>query len=71
MVGLEVAGEPGMVHPLLTKLMCVAAVASIVFAFGPFIFPYVEPAMGAFPFDVAEAVLSATFGFALHAAMFG
>jgi hypothetical protein len=60
-----------MVNPLLTKLMCVAAVASIVFAVGPFVFPYVEPAMGTLPFDMAEAVLSASMGFALHAAMFG
>jgi len=51
--------------------MCVAAVASIVFAAGPLIFPFVEPMMGELPFDVAEAVFSATIGFALHAAMFG
>ena len=60
-----------MVHPLLTKLMCVGAVASVIFAVGPIVFPYFEPAMGELPFDMAEAVLSATIGFALHAAMFG
>jgi hypothetical protein len=69
-LGLQ-GGEPGMVNPLLTKLMCVAAVASVVFAVGPVIFPYVEPAMGELPFGVAEAVLSTTIGFVLHAAMFG
>jgi len=69
-VGLQ-AGSRGMVHPLLTKLMCVAAVASVIFAVGPFIFPYVEPMMGKLPFDAAEAVLSASIGFALHTAMFG
>jgi hypothetical protein len=58
-------------HPLLTKLMCVAAVAGVIFAAGRVIFPFVEPTMGELPFDVAEAVLSATIGFALHAAMFG
>jgi hypothetical protein len=60
-----------MVHPLLTKLMCVAAVASVIFAVGPMIFPYVEPTIGELPFDMAEAVLSTTIGFALHTAMFG
>ena len=51
--------------------MCVAAVAGVIFAAGRVIFPFVEPTMGELPFDVAEAVLSATIGFALHAAMFG
>ena len=58
-------------HPLVTKLICVAAVASIVFVAGPHIFPFVEPTMGELPFNLAEAVLSATIGFALDAAMFG
>jgi len=58
-------------HPIVTKLMCVAAVASVMFAVGPFVFPYVEPTIGALPFDIGEAILSATIGFALHAAMFG
>jgi uncharacterized protein (DUF697 family) len=56
---------------VVTTLMCVAAVAGIVFAAGRLIFPFVEPTMGEFPFSVAEAVLSATIGFALDAAMFG
>jgi hypothetical protein len=58
-------------HSLATKLMCVAAVAGIIFAAGRFIFPYVEPTMGELSFNVAEAVLSATLGFALDSAMFG
>jgi hypothetical protein len=58
-------------HPVLTKLMCVAAVASVIFAVGRVVFPYFEPAMGELPFNMAEAVLSATIGFALHATMFG
>jgi hypothetical protein len=58
-------------HSLATKLMCVAAVASIIFAVGRVIFPFVEPSMGVLSFNVAEAVLSATIGFALDAAMFG
>jgi hypothetical protein len=58
-------------HPLVTKLMCVAAVASAVFAVGRVIFPYVEPTVGALSFDMVEAVLSASVGLAIHAAMFG
>jgi hypothetical protein len=58
-------------HPVLTKLMCVAAVASVIFAVGRVVFPYFEPTMGELPFDVAEAVLSASIGFVLHATMFG
>ena len=56
---------------VLTKVMCVAAVASVVFAVGRVVFPYFEPTMGELPFDAAEAVFSTTVGFALHAAMFG
>jgi hypothetical protein len=33
-------------NSLATKLMCVAAVAGIIFAAGQVIFPYVEPTMG-------------------------
>ena len=58
-------------HSLVTKLMCVAAVAGIVFAVGRIIFPFVEPTMGELSFNMAEAVLSATIGFALDSAMFG
>jgi hypothetical protein len=58
-------------HSLATKLMCVAAVASIIFAVGRVIFPFVEPTMGELSFNMAEAVLSATLGFALDTAMFG
>jgi hypothetical protein len=58
-------------HPLVTKLICVAVVASIIFAAGRVIFPFVEPTIGELLFDVAEAVLSATLGFALDTAMFG
>jgi hypothetical protein len=56
---------------MATKVMCVAAVASIIFAAGRVIFPFVEPMMGELSFNVTEAVLSATLGFALDTAMFG
>jgi hypothetical protein len=58
-------------HSVVTKLMCVAAVAGIVFAVGRVIFPFVEPTMGELSFNMTEAVLSATIGFALDSAMFG
>jgi hypothetical protein len=58
-------------HSMATKLMCVAAVASIIFAAGRVIFPFVEPTLEELSFNVAEAVLSATLGFALDTAMFG
>jgi hypothetical protein len=58
-------------HSMATKVMCVAAVASIIFAAGRIIFPLVEPMMGELSFNVTEAVLSATLGFALDSAMFG
>jgi hypothetical protein len=58
-------------HSMATKVMCVAAVASIIFAAGRVVFPFVEPMMGELPFSAVEAVLSATLGFALDTAMFG
>jgi hypothetical protein len=38
---------------------------------GQEVYPYIEDMIGSLPFDAAEAVLSATMGFALYAAMFG
>jgi hypothetical protein len=58
-------------HSMATKVMCVAAVASIIFAAGRVLFPFVEPMMGELSFSAVEAVLSATLGFALDSAMFG
>jgi hypothetical protein len=57
--------------PLLTKLLCVALVAGIMMPLGREIYPYIESMMDTLKFDAAEAVLSATIGFALYAAMFG
>jgi hypothetical protein len=53
-------------HPVVTKLLCVALVASIML-----IFPFVETAVSGLEFDTIQAVLSATIGFGLHAAIFG
>jgi hypothetical protein len=57
--------------PLVTKLLCVALVATVMMPLGREIYPYIEDMIGSLPFDAAEAVLSATMGFALYAAMFG
>ena len=57
--------------PLITKLLCVALVASVMMPLGREIYPYVETAMDSLKFDAVEAVLSATIGFAIYAAMFG
>jgi hypothetical protein len=57
--------------PLFTKLLCVALVATVMMPVGRDLYPYIEGMIGGLPFDAAEAVLSATMGFALYAAMFG
>jgi hypothetical protein len=57
--------------PLITKLLCVAMVASVMMPLGRELYPYVETAMDSLKFDAVEAVLSATIGFAIYAAMFG
>ena len=57
--------------PLFTKLLCVALVATMMMPLGRELYPYIENMIGSLPFDAAEAVLSATMGFALYAAMFG
>jgi hypothetical protein len=57
--------------PLLTKLMCVALVATAMMPLGRDLYPYIEGAISNLQFDTFEAVFSATLGFALYAAMFG
>ena len=57
--------------PLLTRLLCVALVASIMMPLGREIYPYLESMMGTLKFDAVEAVLSATIGYALYAVVFG
>ena len=58
-------------HPIVTKLLCVALVASIMLPVGRMIFPLVETAISGLEFDTIQAVLSATIGFGLHAAISG
>ena len=57
--------------PLITKLMCVALVATVMMPLGRDLYPYIEGLIGSLQFDAVEAVLSATIGFAIYAAMFG
>jgi hypothetical protein len=57
--------------PLITKLMCVALVASVMMPVGREVYPYIQSMMDVLKFDTVEAVVSATIGFALYAAMFG
>jgi len=57
--------------PMVTKLMCVALVASVMMPLGREVYPYIQSAMDVLKFDTIEAVVSATVGFALYAAMFG
>jgi hypothetical protein len=57
--------------PFITKLLCVALVASVMMPVGREIYPYLDSIMDTLKFDAVEAVLSATIGFALYAAMFG
>ena len=56
---------------LITKLLCVALVASVMMPLGREIYPYIESMLDSLQFDAAEAVVSATLGFAIYAAMFG
>ena len=57
--------------PLITKLLCVAIVASVMMPVGREIYPYIAGMLDSMQFDAVEAVLSATLGFAIDAAMFG
>ena len=57
--------------PLITKLLCVALVATVMMPLGREVYPYLEDMIGSLPFGAAEAALSAGMGYALYAAMFG
>jgi len=58
-------------HPLVEKLLCVALVASLMVPFGRMLFPYVNDTLGGLEFKTIEAVVSATVGFGIYAALFG
>jgi len=56
--------------PLVLKLMCVALVASVVFPMGRMVYPLVTQEIGDIPFGAIQAVLSASVGFGIYAALF-
>ena len=58
-------------YPVVTKLICVAVVVSIVFPAGQELFPIIGEWIGETPFSALEALLSASLGYGLHAALFG
>ena len=64
-------GKTWQAHPILTKVLCVALVASIMLPVGRMIFPFVDTVVSGLEFDTIQAVLSATIGFGLHATFFG
>jgi hypothetical protein len=58
-------------HPILIRVMCVAMIAALMVPIGRAVFPYVGGEIGELPFDAIEAVVSATLGFGVYAALFG
>ena len=56
--------------PLLLKLMCVALVASVIFPLGRMVYPLVAQDIGDIPYGAIQAVLSASVGFGIYAALF-
>jgi hypothetical protein len=58
-------------HPLLTQALCVALIAALMMPIGRALFPYVGAETGALPFDAIEAVVTATLGYGVYAALFG
>jgi hypothetical protein len=58
-------------EPLVIRLACVALVVCIVIPLGKAIFPHIANEIGDFSFATAEALISATLGFGIYAALFG
>jgi hypothetical protein len=56
---------------LITRILCVALVASIMMPVGRDLYPHISGLIDMLPFDTVEAVVSATVGFAVYAVMFG
>ncbi|MEX2034349.1 MAG: hypothetical protein WEA28_04070, partial [Xanthobacteraceae bacterium] len=58
-------------HSLLIRVLCVALVAALMMPIGRALFPYLGAEIGALPFDAIEAVVTATLGYGVYAALFG
>ncbi|HYW59562.1 MAG TPA: hypothetical protein VE909_03485 [Xanthobacteraceae bacterium] len=56
---------------MVTKILCVALVASVMMPVGRDLYPYLAGMIDIFDFNAAEALVSATLGYAIYAAMFG
>jgi hypothetical protein len=69
--GRAQSGQDMASHPILTKVLCVALVASIMLPLGRMVFPFVDTVVSGLEFDTLQAVVSATIGFGLHATFFG
>jgi hypothetical protein len=52
---------------LISRLLCVAAIAAIMLPAGHVLFPYVSDMLSGMQFQAIEAVVSATVGFGLSA----
>jgi hypothetical protein len=52
---------------LVSRLLCVAAIAAIMLPAGHVLFPYVSDMLSGMQFQAIEAVVSATVGFGLSA----
>jgi hypothetical protein len=58
-------------YPVVTKLLCVALVVSVMVPAGRMAFPLLAGSVDHLEFSALEAVVSATLGFGLYAALFG
>lgn len=52
---------------LITRVLCVGAIAAIMLPTGQLLFPYVSHVVSGMQFQAIEAVVSATVGFGLSA----
>jgi hypothetical protein len=55
----------------VVKVACVGLVVTVMFPVGRMLFPYVGPEIGSMSFGAIEAMVSATLGFSIYAALFG
>ena len=51
---------------LISRLLCVAAIAAIMLPAGHVVFPYVSDMLSEMEFQAIEAVVSATVGFGIY-----
>ncbi len=54
-------------RPLLSRVLCVGAIAAVMLPAGHLLFPYVSDVLSGTQFQALEAVVSATVGFGISA----